>query len=232
MRVGAEPRGIVASGYVVGKPFEDENWNPDEDSRLQSAWYANIEWDVLLPRDAPPFPRTKLQQGGFAKMYWSARRSGVVIPPRIATTLEQHWVGFLQDREILAKQVASQEACVGNSVPKKELPKRIRQEVSRIVRDTAITREIKALYDHRCQLCGKRLELSAGKHYAEAHHLRPLGGSHKGRDIRANLICVCPNCHARLDFRAVRITPSTLKVRKHEVDQRFIDYHNKHCGKG
>jgi len=59
--------------------------------------------------------------------------------------------------------------------------------------------------------------------------LKPLGRPHNGPDAKRNVVCVCPNCHARLDYNAVRITLRTLKVRKHAIGQEFIDYHNSQC---
>ena len=76
-----------------------------------------------------------------------------------------------------------------------------RQEISasRIVRDTAQARKIKALYDYRCQMCGIRLEGAAGP-YAETAHIRPLGIPHNGPDTPDNILCLCPNHHVLLDY--------------------------------
>ena len=76
--------------------------------------------------------------------------------------------------------------------------------VLRIVRDTRQAREIKALYDHRCQTCGTRLEGAAGP-YAEAAHIRPLGAPHDGPDTPDNILCLCPNHHVLFDHGALGI---------------------------
>jgi len=108
-------------------------------------------------------------------------------------------------------------------------PPRRWSEVSRIVRDTAITRELKRTYDNQCQICGQKLQLTESEFYAEAHHLQPLGGEHNGPDIQENLICVCPNCHVLLDYGALPIERGTITVRRHQIGQQFIDYHNERC---
>lgn len=64
----------------------------------------------------------------------------------------------------------------------------------RIVRDTAVTRRLKVLYEYRCQVCNIRLEGAAGP-YAEAAHIRPLGAPHHGPDTLENVLCLCPNHH-------------------------------------
>jgi putative restriction endonuclease len=70
--------------------------------------------------------------------------------------------------------------------------------VLRIVRDTKQVRKIKELCDYRCQMCGTRLEGSAGP-YAEAAHMRPLSVPHHGPGTPDNILCLCPNHHVLFD---------------------------------
>lgn len=111
-----------------------------------------------------------------------------------------------------------------------ELAERVRTEVSRLVRDSRIVRQVKALHQNTCQICGDRLELRPGQYYSEAHHLKPFGDPHKGEDVLPNLICVCPTCHVRLDYATIRLDSSDLRtVAGHTIDTEFIDYHNGLC---
>jgi hypothetical protein len=111
-----------------------------------------------------------------------------------------------------------------------DLPLRVRTEISRVVRDTKMARELKRLYQGQCQLCGDRLEISPGEFYVEAHHLKPLGRPHEGPDVMKNLICVCPNCHVLLDFNVRKLSVKSLKASLHDIGPEFIDYHNERCG--
>jgi predicted restriction endonuclease len=115
-------------------------------------------------------------------------------------------------------------APVANDLSGRDVPPRKGYETHRIVRDTATSREIKRIYEFRCQICKKRLELAPGEFYAEAHHLQPLGGDHRGPDVKENLLCVCPNCHALLDYFAMPIR--ALKLDRHEINQAYVNYHN------
>lgn len=115
---------------------------------------------------------------------------------------------------------------VANDVGEPSKPNRVDQRVTRIVRDTALSSELKLLYDHMCQLCGEVIKL-CGKDYSEAHHIKPLGKPHDGNDKQNNLVCVCPNCHVQLDYAAIPFELSMLKVLKHKIDSSNIDYHNK-----
>lgn len=99
---------------------------------------------------------------------------------------------------------------------------RIEQKRTRIIRDSALANDVKAEQDHCCQLCATVLRLAGGKRYAEAHHVKPLGRPHDGPDVRGNITCVCPNCHAKLDFGAVTLKASDLDG----VSEEYVDYHN------
>ena len=85
-----------------------------------------------------------------------------------------------------------------------EPPPRVEATVSRVVRDTAVTREVKRLHRFRCQMCGDRVETPSGP-YAEAAHIRPLGRPHDGPDRLANVLCLCPTHHAAFDLYGVGV---------------------------
>jgi HNH endonuclease len=100
--------------------------------------------------------------------------------------------------------------------------------LNRIIRDTKLSLEVKNIYKHRCQLCSHRLEFDNGQGYAEAHHIRPLGSPHNGPDSRDNILCVCPNCHAKLDFGGMLLDPRKINtdINAHDIRQEYIEYHN------
>ena len=92
----------------------------------------------------------------------------------------------------------------------------------RVLRDTALARRIKADNDYKCQRCGEQILLSKNRPYAEAHHIKPLGSPHDGPDQPGNIVCVCPNCHVKLDYGSIEIDQKTFK----NVLPEFIKYHN------
>ena len=105
--------------------------------------------------------------------------------------------------------------------------------VSRVVRDTDVTRRAKRLYDFRCQVCNERIETPSGP-YAEAAHIRPLGRPHGGPDVLENVLCLCPSHHAAFDLYAFTIdedgrligTEGNLIVHPdHDIDPRHLAYH-------
>ncbi len=115
-------------------------------------------------------------------------------------------------------------------------PERRETTTLRIVRDTALTREVKRLYDFHCQVCQARLQGSAGP-YAEAAHIRPLGAPHHGPDVLANALCLCPNHHVLFDLGAWTFKndlellgmPGKLQLhQRHTLNLECVAYHREH----
>jgi hypothetical protein len=104
---------------------------------------------------------------------------------------------------------------------------RTKTTVSRIVRDTRLSKRVKMLHDYECQVCGFALTLPDGSRYAEGHHIRPLGTPHDGSDVLGNILCLCPNHHAACDLGAIQLVRGELRhAVGHSVEQMFLDYHN------
>lgn len=107
-----------------------------------------------------------------------------------------------------------------------------------------VSQRVKELHDHRCQVCGLRLETAAGP-YAEGAHIRPLGEPHNGPDVLENSLCLCPNHHVLLDtggifIRADLVVVDTLGQQEstrlrtrpgHQVGQEFLSYHRRLFGR-
>jgi putative restriction endonuclease len=119
----------------------------------------------------------------------------------------------------------------------------IEVNVQRVVRSTKVGRAVNEMHDHRCQVCGMRIELASG-YYAEATHIKPLGKPHNGPDALSNILCLCPNDRVRFDFGAIVITDDLevmesgtativgrLNVRRgHEIDREYLAYHRSRFG--
>jgi len=102
--------------------------------------------------------------------------------------------------------------------------------------ETEQTRQLKALYHYRCQMCGKRLETPAGP-YAEAVYIRPLGVPHNGSDTPDNLLCLCPNHHVLFTLGGVAIADDftllgqdghLLVDFRHHINKHHLRYHREH----
>lgn len=130
-----------------------------------------------------------------------------------------------------------------DSAPDVSQPDRVETTRSRVIRNTAVVRELKQSYGYSCQLCGDTRQQNPEDGYAEGHHLKPLGRPHEGPDAKANLLVLCPNHHADFDYGMVSVDPSTLKVAHayehrvsgstltvvsdHPLEHEYLAYHNR-----
>lgn len=129
------------------------------------------------------------------------------------------------------------EALIADWQPKGEIPKsrpkkpgRSECTTQRIIRDTGIARIVKEIHSFHCQICGHRTPLPNGSYYAEAHHICPLGAPHDGYDVLENILCVCPNHHAELDYLSLKLSLDKIrKSNRHQIDPDYIEHHNKRC---
>ena len=92
IRLGEEPRGIVASGHAATGVFESPHWNPERARKGERSKRIYIEFDKILnPENEQILPIPELKS--IAPDYcWSAQGSGINIPPRIAEEIEKHWI--------------------------------------------------------------------------------------------------------------------------------------------
>ena len=116
---------------------------------------------------------------------------------------------------------------IASDIGEPDQPERVQTEIYRILRDTELARKLKQLHQHRCQLCGLSIALPGNQAYAEAHHIKPLGSPHNGPDVPGNIIVLCPNHHAELDFGAQRLAESEIcTLHGHVIEVQYIEYHN------
>jgi hypothetical protein len=97
-------------------------------------------------------------------------------------------------------------------------PERTETTVSRIVRNTALAKDLKEQYNYTCQVCGEHRQRTPSNRYAEAHHIKPLGGSDPGPDAEENVLVLCPNHHSDFDYGMIEVDPDTLGI-THAYDE-------------
>jgi predicted restriction endonuclease len=95
-------------------------------------------------------------------------------------------------------------------------PKKSKSEVWRFVRNSKKVKELKKLYDDKCQICNQRIDLNNGRFYSEVHHYNPL--KKQSDDDYDNMIVVCPVHHIKFDFEVIWIhLNGTTIIDKHGV---------------
>lgn len=186
-----------------------------------------------LPDAAQHFEFVKFHQGTVFTMTSEGFKMLTDLAAELNPSQIKEMESFLAKGGI-KRRILTQEDVIASSIV--EPPKRVKGEITRIVRDTAKTKKLKKLYECRCQVCDERIEIAHEKYYAEVHHIRPLGSGHDGLDVEENMIVVCPTHHAYFDFGVPRFLSEseiqignktfTLKC-KHKISQSNIDYHNR-----
>jgi HNH endonuclease len=70
-------------------------------------------------------------------------------------------------------------------------------------RNAEFSELVRALYDDRCQVCGiQLLDVEGVPRRSQVHHFEPWNGDRSDRID--NVICVCPNDHARFEIGVLR----------------------------
>ena len=89
VRLGLEPKGIFASGYIQSAPYLA--------SRKGRIYHRiNIAFDVLLnPNKQPILTFDILKTGTLADQNWTPQASGISIRPQLVDELEGVWLSFL-----------------------------------------------------------------------------------------------------------------------------------------
>ena len=180
----------------------------------------------LLGEDFVPNVEHWQQQGFQAFQEWREHYYGA--RDVVAADVDQEVI------DILERQVPE-----GN-----EHPPRQRVVVPRIIRDSALSRFLKSIYQSSCQICSFTFRLPRGIRYAECHHLRPLENPHQGPDVQTNMMVLCPNHHAMFGYGSIAIHPDDLTVRsiehnspdhrrplasqQHPIERDFLEYHYSH----
>ena len=101
-------------------------------------------------------------------------------------------------------RLPEQELLITREPPEQD-PAFAKTTVTRRVRDTPLSRQLKAIYGNHCQVCNTAILGYEGRTFSEGAHVRPLGRPHLGGDTQDNLLCLCPNHHTQLDFGGIVI---------------------------
>lgn len=97
MRLGEEPKGIMAAGFVATPPFLSKHWS-GEDKLVNRVL---IDFEVILnPEKELLLSLDLIKQGSLAKVNWTPQSSGIEINPEVTDELEAIWFDFLTTQEI------------------------------------------------------------------------------------------------------------------------------------
>lgn len=210
MKVGTEPKGIVATGFVTTHPFLDRHWSEEN----KGAFYIQADLEVLLNPDEEPILTVDiLKNGRLTTQNWTPQASGIAVRPEIVDELEAVWFNFLATSEVrhnpfLPTKKQTQKTYTEGTPNQITLTKYERNPFAR-----------KACIKHHglsCVACGFDFEQvygDIGKDFIHVHHLTQVAkvGKLYAVDPINDLRPVCPNCHAMLHRRTQGSSIEELK---------------------
>jgi 5-methylcytosine-specific restriction protein A len=192
IRLGSDPRGIVASGYVTSAAYDDAHWDKQRAANGDTSIYVKVRFDAIA--EEPIIPITELDQPPLNTFHWHTQSSGILIPNDIADAIEQLWVS--RDS---ARQSRLPEELAACPVYIEGLGRQI--VVNAHERNPAARRKCLEHYGYTCACCDTALSNIYGAiadEFIHVHHLKPLAdiGQSYIVDPIHDLVPVCPNCHA------------------------------------
>lgn len=199
-RVGLEPKGIFAAGFVSSKPFLAPHWNGiDGDTHS-----VMIDFDVLLnPDEEPILALETLNQGNLGTQNWTPQPSGISIKSELVDELEAVWFKFLTTQNIRSNPFkpfdVNDQTNLNEGTPNQVI-------LTRYERNPYARKACIDHYGYTCVICGFNFERTygeVGKDFIHVHHLTKIadvGKSYKIDPIN-DLRPVCPNCHAMIHRR-------------------------------
>ncbi|MFF3602114.1 YDG/SRA domain-containing protein [Streptomyces sp. NPDC002463] len=199
----------LVTSYLEGLPVRvlrgahaGSEWAPDEGYRYDGLFRVTSYG-------------SKLGIDGF--LIWQFRleaHEGTLLPTRV------------QQEELPTDEGRLAPTDAGNVPAGAESPGRVTTTVQRIVRSSAVTRQVKAWHENRCQICALRIDVPGGS-YSEGAHIQALGSPHNGPDVIGNVLCLCPNCHVMFDAGAI-VLSDELTVIRGGVESGSLRTHPRH----
>lgn len=211
VRLGSEPRGIFAAGYVVSEPFLSKHWSGED----KDVYRVLIDFEVLLnPEKEPILTLDILKTGNLEKQQWTPQSSGISIKPELVEELEAVWFDFLTTQNIRLNPYAP----LDNEETKTYTEGRANQITqTRYERNPHARVACINHYGYSCSVCEFDFEKrfgELGKNFIHVHHLTQVatvGKTYKVDPIK-DLRPVCPNCHAMLHRQNPPLTIEELKI--------------------
>jgi 5-methylcytosine-specific restriction protein A len=210
IRVGKEPKGIFASGFVSFPPFLSRHWSGEN----KDVYRVMIDFEVLLNPDKDPILGIDiLKTGTLIEQHWTPQASGITIKPELVDELEAIWFDFLKTEKIRFKPFSTfnikNDKTLTEGTP-------IQIQLTRYERNPYARKACINHYGWNCIICKFNFQDSygtVGKDFIHVHHLTQISeiGELYNIDPIKDLRPICPNCHAIIHKRKQAFTIDEVK---------------------
>jgi len=207
IRLGSEPRGIVASGFVKSKAYDDAHWVKQRAENGDTAIYVKIRFDAIF--DEPIIPMTELDQPPLNSVHWHTQSSGILIPIDVAKNIER----LMFSRDFSLQSRLPQELAANPAYPE-ATQKRIL--VNYYERNPAARKKCLEVHGYTCKCCDTTLANVYGEiadKLIHVHHINPIASLAQPGNVDPinDLVPVCPNCHGIMHLRNPPLTVSEVR---------------------
>lgn len=210
LKVGTEPKGIMAAGFATSTPFHERHWSGEN----KDALYVEVDMEVLLNPDKEPILTVDiLNTGNLAKQNWRPMGSGNSIKSELVDELEAVWFDFLTTQRIRHNPFIPAD----NEVQKiytEGTPNQV--SVTKYERNPFARKKCLEHYGFTCVACDFNFEKTygqIGKDFIHVHHLTQVatvGQTYEINPIK-DLRPVCPNCHSIIHRQRTPLTIEEVK---------------------
>ncbi len=216
IRLGKEPKGIIASGYVKSKVFTGPHWSEEEGRKAN---FIEIDYDILINPDSSKILELDILNAQFPTQQWSTQNSGISISQDIIYDLEKTWFDFLntngysQQLNVDLREIDNSRSQTKYTEGNIETITTTKYERNPYARSACVKE-----HGTICKICGFDFEKvygEIGKGFIHIHHLKPLSeiGKEYSLDPINDLCPVCPNCHAMIHKRRPAYSLQDIKGR-------------------
>lgn len=203
VRLGTEPKGIMASGYITSHSYLGTNIKEEE------AYCVDIEFEYILnPRNAPLLSLETLRSK-MPNQHWTPQASGTAIDPQYRSELEFLWFNTISSKSIPSGIPKDFTKLFTEGKPTDVV--QTRYEKSVLARKLCLD-----LHGYSCAVCEFNFYDTygdIGTDFIHVHHKNPQASIKKEYQINPyeDLVPVCPNCHAMLHKKTPPYTIEELK---------------------
>ena len=212
IKLGVNPRGLMASGEFTSAPYKDKHWSGDH----REAYYSKIKYDFICDPELPVIGIDRLKTT-LDQQAWSIQGSSASIKKEILDQLINMWNEALLQSSNILLPLSPQEIHTkildhlpSEPIPKplgNKKPKKLKGPITiQIERDLKVVQYTLQQANGVCELCEKPAPFyrtTNNQPYLEVHHIVRL--SDGGPDTPDNTVALCPNCHRRIHFGSTRI---------------------------
>jgi len=202
IRLGVQPKGIVASGYVDSKPFKEQHFRSDK----KFTNYIKVKFDCILDSEFNNI--LEIEYLSDIKFQWFAQ-SAKTISDSVAKKIEIYWTELAKSSSIYPNEIIDNKTIYEGSFSKVLVNKYERNPEARQI--------CLSQYGYSCSVCSINFENvygDLGKKFIHVHHIKPLSEIQETYIVNplTDLVPVCPNCHAM--FHRSQNTLSISKLRE------------------